>query len=424
MEPVVGLNPEEQCRKEEDPDLTLDILLGLSSCEDHISTTLQTLGDLCVNQPSRFLPLAQEAKKLAKRIKEEEEESQWLGTPIEKLLNNSFTEQLNCIQTLQQTAPLHSVKDHLPQDIITILERLGEVKNISFDKLYYLTENCADCYYTSVTKTFVKIVKRSATDKQIVLVNTARDLRYLEDFGQRQSQLFTVLEKYHLVPDSLENLQSQFHFLKEATSRNVENLQQAITVQQTYTASLCSYINNILPQITKLEDASQLNQKLSTEQDTIQINAPDFDLDIDGLNIPRAHNNTAVVSVQEWLTSPESELADATNFQEETTDRDPLNTTYNNSEESHGHDNFFQHISNHTPVHHSMGQHQITSRHTIDSEESPQLEEDWDNGQFANTDTNLINRHNTHSESERIRKECTKHLLDLSDSQYYSEKTP
>ena len=101
VEPVVGLTPEEQCRKEEDPDFTLDKLLGLSFCEDHISTPLQTLDRLYVNQPSQFLPLAQEAKKLAKRIKEEEEASQWLGIPIEQLLNNSFTEQLNCIQTLQ-----------------------------------------------------------------------------------------------------------------------------------------------------------------------------------------------------------------------------------------------------------------------------------------------------------------------------------
>ena len=124
----------------------------------------------------------------------------------------------------------------------------------------------------------------------------------------------------------------------------------------------------------------------------------------------------------EWLTSPKPESADATNFQEETTDWDPLDTTYNNSEESHGHDNFSQYISNHTPVHHSMGQHKITSRHTIDSEKIPQLEEDWHNSQFANADTNLINRHNTHSESERIRKEYTEHLLDLSDNQYYSDE--
>ena len=173
-------------------------------------------------------------------------------------------------------------------------------------------------------------------------------------------------------------------------------------------------------QITKLEDTiHKLEQKLTMEQDTIQIDALDFNLDIDGPNIPRAHNNTVVVSVQEWLTSPEQEISDATNFQEETTDRDPLDTTYNNLEESHGHDNFSQHIPNCTPVQHSMGQHQITSGHNFNSEEIPQLEDDWDNGQFTNTDTNLINRHNTHSESERIRREYTKHLLDLSDNKYY-----
>ena len=192
------------------------------------------------------MPLAQEAKKLAKRIKAEEEASQWSGILVEQLLNNSFTKQLNCIQSLQQIAPLYSTKDHLPKDIITVLEKLGMVDNTPFDKLYYLAENCADHYYTNVIKTFIEIIKWDTTDRQIVLVNTTRALKYLEDFGQRQSQLFTVLEKYHLVPDSVENLQSQFGFLKQATSKNVEHLQQAITVQQTCTANLCTYINNVL----------------------------------------------------------------------------------------------------------------------------------------------------------------------------------
>ena len=155
VEPVIGLTLEEQCRKEEDPDLTLDKLLGLSSCQDHISTPLQNMDGLYVNQPSQFLPLAQEAKKLAKRIKEEEEASQWWGIPVEQLLNNSFTEQLNCIQSFLQIAPLDSAKDHLSQDTVTIIERLGKVGNTPFDKLYYLAENCADHYYTSVIKTFV-----------------------------------------------------------------------------------------------------------------------------------------------------------------------------------------------------------------------------------------------------------------------------
>ena len=183
---------------------------------------------------------------------------------------------------------------------------------------------------------------------------------------------------------------------------------------------MCNYINNILPQITKLEDPiHKFEQKLTMEQDTIQINALDFDPDIDGLNIPRAHNNTAVVSVQEWLTSPEPELSAATNFQEETIDRHPPDTTYNNSEESYGYDNFPQHAQNHTTE-----QHQITSGHNINLEEISQLEEDWDYGQFTDAHTNLINRHNTHSENERIRKEYTQHLLNLSDNQYYYKENP
>ena len=70
VEPVIGLTPEELSTKEVDPDLTLDELLGLISCEEHINTPLQTLDGLYVHQPSQFLPLAQEAKKLAKKLKE------------------------------------------------------------------------------------------------------------------------------------------------------------------------------------------------------------------------------------------------------------------------------------------------------------------------------------------------------------------
>ena len=42
VEPVIGLNAEQRCR-EEDPNLNINELLGLSSCEDHVTTPLQTL---------------------------------------------------------------------------------------------------------------------------------------------------------------------------------------------------------------------------------------------------------------------------------------------------------------------------------------------------------------------------------------------
>ena len=96
---------------------------------------------------------------MAKKLKEEEEASQWSGIPNEKLLNDSFTEQLNYIQALQQIAPLHSAREHQLQDIIRILERLYKVETTPFDKLYYLAENCADHYYMKVIQTFVKIIK-------------------------------------------------------------------------------------------------------------------------------------------------------------------------------------------------------------------------------------------------------------------------
>ena len=60
--------------------------------------------------------------------------------------------------------PLHAVKEHLPKDIITMLERYGKADNTPVNKLYYLAENYADRYYMSVIKTFVEIIKCSATE--------------------------------------------------------------------------------------------------------------------------------------------------------------------------------------------------------------------------------------------------------------------
>ena len=183
VEPVIGLTPEEK-HKKEDLNLTLIEILSLTPCEGHITTPLQTLDGLYVNQPSRFPPLAQEAKKLAKKLKEEEEASQWSGIPIEKILNKLFTEQLNHIQALQQITPLHTKREHLPQDIIRILERLGKVETTPFDKLYYLAQNCTDHYYMKVIQTFVELIKSNIANRQIVLLNMARALNTLRLMGK------------------------------------------------------------------------------------------------------------------------------------------------------------------------------------------------------------------------------------------------
>ena len=134
-------------------------------------------------QPKRFLPLAQEAKKLAEDFWKEEIASQWAELPPEKLLQESFVEQLDALQSLDQLAPLTAAKETLPGDIINKLERLGKADNILFNQLYRLAEDCADRYYTKVIQTLTCLMKNSFHDRQLVLVNTARALKFLESYA-------------------------------------------------------------------------------------------------------------------------------------------------------------------------------------------------------------------------------------------------
>ena len=289
--------------------------------------------------------------------------------------------------------------------------------NTPFNKLYYLAENCVDRHDISVIKTFVEITKHSANDHQIVLVNAARALKYLEDFSEWQSQLFTVLEKYHILLDNLENLQSQFSFLKKATSKNIEHLQQAISVQQNCTATMCTYINNILPNITKLEQTVlELQKRITMDHNRVQLNTPDYDPDIDGPQLPRSHVNTAVVSVQDHFTLSDSEILDVTESQAEdhSTEEssDPID---NHSEVFHGYEDHPSGIQDTTTTAHGD-----TTQYHTNADEIPELE-DWDNGQFDDAESTLITY--THSESKRIRREYTQKVLDLTDNQYYEEET-
>ena len=70
--------------------------------------------------------ISKKAKKLAEALKKEQDASQWAGIPHENLLQELFVEQLNSLQTLKQLVSLKADKEHLPQDIINILELLGK----------------------------------------------------------------------------------------------------------------------------------------------------------------------------------------------------------------------------------------------------------------------------------------------------------
>ena len=95
-------------------------------------------------------------------------------------MQESFIEQLDALQTLDQLAPLTAVKEHLLGDIINALECLEKADNISFNQLYSLAEDCADRYYTKIIQTLTHLMKNSFHDRQLVLVNTARALKFLK----------------------------------------------------------------------------------------------------------------------------------------------------------------------------------------------------------------------------------------------------
>ena len=165
VQPLLGTTHREslQLQNRNQPEDISDVL-GTTAFQGYVNTPLQTFDGIVVQQPKRFLPLAEEAKCLVEEIRIEKLNEQWAGIPHKKLLNQSFWDQLNSLQILEHLAPLELAKQHLLADIIDILEHLGKADNIAFNQLYYIAENCTDRYYTKVIETFVSIIKRQFAD--------------------------------------------------------------------------------------------------------------------------------------------------------------------------------------------------------------------------------------------------------------------
>ena len=124
------------------------------------------------------------------------------------------------------------------------------------------------------------------------LVNTARSLKFLEEYADRQALIWQIFRKHENMPDDIHdfhlhiddfktNIEKEFNFLKEATCKNVENVQTSLNLQQTYSVALCSHINNIYHKISEIQQQLPHSTQHMNTGDIIQIEAPDFDPDID-----------------------------------------------------------------------------------------------------------------------------------------------
>ena len=134
------------------------------------------------------------------------------------------------------------------------------------------------------------LLKRQFTDRQLLLVNTARSLKFLEDYTDRQALIWKIFQRHETIPDNIQDLhlhidnfkssiEKEFTFLKEATHKDMENFQSSLNLQQTSSTALCSHINNIYNKLAEIQQLSHPNQHMNTG-DMIQIEVPDFDPDI------------------------------------------------------------------------------------------------------------------------------------------------
>ena len=118
-------------------------------------------------------------------------------------------------------------------------------------------------------------------------------MKFLEEYADRQALIWKIFSKHQNIPDEISNLhlhiddfkgniQKDFNFLKEVTHKNIENFQASLSSQQTYSVALGSHINNIYHKISELQQQLPHPTQHMNTGDIIQINAPEFDPDING----------------------------------------------------------------------------------------------------------------------------------------------
>ena len=417
-QPLLGTTYTEnlQLQDRNQPEDIADIL-GTTVFKGYINTPLQTLDGILVQQPKWFLPLAEEAKQLAEEIHIEKLNEQWAGIPHEKLLNQYFWDQLNSLQILEQLAILELAKQHLWADIIDILECLGKANNIPFNQLYYIMGNCMDQYYSKVIETFVAIIKRQFTGRQLLLVNIAHLLKFLEEYSDRQAQIWKIFHKYHNIPDNLEDLhlhfddfktslETDFRHLKEVTSHNIQNIQTSLNVQQTYSSTLCCHVNSIYSKLSELQRHIRHHCMYSHQGNTVQIEAPEFDPDIDGDSPVSMDERHKIAPVQGILATipkvlePEDDNSIAPGTK---TDQQ----TYQETDWPDASSVQIPRVSSLTAQPEEQGHNRRQVQPSADNFEIPELEENSEKEQFADFDA-FMAYHNTHQASEHIWQEyCT-----------------
>ena len=176
-----------------------------------------------------------------------------------------------------------------------------------------------------------------------------------------------------------------------------------------YSTALCSHVNNIYHKILEIQQQLPHSTQHMNTGDVIQIEVPDFDPDIDeGLPIKEHQEaqGSASITQQSFKESNESKAPALSHRDVEDVDWPDMIPVKIPPQPD-------QDIEQNIPA--------LPTRCEINHIEIPQLESNLEEEeQFEDLQTYLTH-HNTYQESQNIRKEYRKRLLDLNDDRYYQE---
>ena len=247
-------------------------------------------------------------------------------------------------------------------------------------------------------------------------------MKFLEEYADRQALIWKIFSKHQNIPDEISdlhlhiddfkgNIQKDFNFLKEATRKNIENFQASLSLQQTYSAALGSQINNIYHKISELQQQLPHPTQHMNTGDIIQINAPEFDPDIDGRPTMKEHgeiqgsDNSIQHRVEETKKSKAPALLQQVEGEVDWPDTVPVEIPPQSAQDN---DYNISVVSTWPETNYS----EILELESASNEE--------EEGQFEDIQT-YLDHHNTYQESQNIRKDYTKRLLDLDDERYYRD---
>ena len=168
-----------------------------------------------------------------------------------------------------------------------------------------------------------------------------------------------------------------------------------------YSSSLCSHVNNIYSKLSELQRQIQNHHMHMNQWDTVQIEAPDFDPDIDGVSSPTPE----VTKPEDDSLTPATTIQQLTSQETDWPDAIPVQIPWVSSSAAQ-------------PEEQQIIRSQ--ARYNSKSFEIPELEDNSEEEHFANLDSYMAH-HNTYEASQQKCQEYRSHLRDLVDEQYYAE---